>query len=167
MENFQMLYWYWLVFGMILMLLELAVPSFTIFWFGLGALVVGILMMLVPGLSLTLQILVWIIASAAFVLFWFKVLKPRMIDKTTSGIAREALLGETAMVTRVPKGDRRGEIRFSVPMLGSDTWPFICDDEVTAGERVMVHDISGNTMVVKKVTSSSDNSAANQTTEES
>lgn len=151
MENFQMLYWYWLVFGMILMLLELAVPSFTIFWFGLGALVVGILMLLVPGLSLTLQILVWIIASAAFVLFWFKVMKPRMTDKTTSGIAREAVLGETAMVTRVPEGDRRGEIRFSVPMLGSDTWPFICDDEAAVGDRVAVREISGNTMLVKIV----------------
>ena len=151
MENFQMLYWYWLVFGMILMLLELAVPSFTIFWFGLGALAVGVLLLVAPDLSLTLQLLVWVIASAAFVLFWFKVLKPRMTDKTTSGIAREAVLGETAMVTRVPEGDRRGEIRFSVPMLGSDTWPFICDDEVTVGDRVAVRDISGNTMLVKIV----------------
>ncbi|TNF51901.1 MAG: NfeD family protein [Deltaproteobacteria bacterium] len=151
MDNFQMLYWYWLVFGMILILLELAIPSFTIFWFGLGALVVGLLLLLVPGLSLTLQVLVWVIASAAFVLFWFKVLKPRMTDKTTSGIAREAVLGETAMVTRVPEGDRRGEIRFSVPMLGSDIWPFICDDEVAVGDRVAVREISGNTMLVKIV----------------
>jgi membrane protein implicated in regulation of membrane protease activity len=151
MDNFQMLFWYWLVFGMILMLLELAVPSFTIFWFGLGALAVGVLLLVVPGLSLTLQVLVWIIASAAFVLFWFKVLKPRMTDKTTSGIAREAVLGETAMVTRVPEGDRRGEIRFSVPMLGSDTWSFICDDEVAVGDRVAVREISGNTMLVKIV----------------
>ena len=166
MEDFQMLYWYWLVFGMILILLELAVPSFTIFWFGLGALVVGFLLMLAPGISLTVQILIWIVASSAFVIFWFKVLKPRMTDRTNAGISREAVLGETAMVTRVPEGDRRGEMRFAVPMLGSDTWPFICVDEVAAGERVMVQDVSGNTMVVKKVTSSSDNSAANQTTEE-
>ena len=159
MEDFQMLYWYWLVFGMILILLELAVPSFTIFWFGLGALVVGVLMLLTPGISLTLQILIWIIASSAFVLFWFKVMKPRMTDRTNAGLSREAVLGETAMVTRIPEGDRRGEMRFSVPMLGSDTWPFICVDEVDVGERVMVQDVSGNTMVVKKVT--------NQNTEES
>lgn len=151
MEELQIVYWYWLVFGMILMLLELAVPSFTIFWFGLGALVVGLLLLVLPGLSLTMQILVWIIASAAFVIFWFKVLKPRMTDKTTSGISREAVLGETAMVTRAPEGDRRGEIRFSVPMLGSDTWPFICDDEVAVGDRVSVREISGNTMLVKLV----------------
>ena len=152
MEDFQILYWYWLAFGMILILLELAVPSFTILWFGLGALVVGVLLLLAPGISLTAQIMIWIIASAAFVLFWFKVLKPRMTDRTNAGISREAVLGETAMVTRTPEGDRRGEMRFSVPMLGSDTWPFICVDEVAVGERVMVQDVSGNTMVVKKVT---------------
>ena len=151
MEDFQILYWYWLVFGMILILLELAVPSFTIFWFGLGALVVGVFLLLVPGISLTAQIMIWIIASAAFVIFWFKVLKPRMTDRTNAGISREAVLGETAMVTRIPEGDRRGEMRFAVPILGSDTWPFICVDEVAVGERVMVQDVSGNTMMVKRV----------------
>lgn len=158
MEDFQMLYWYWLVFGMLLILLELMVPSFTIFWFGLGALVVGILMLIVPDISLTWQILIWIVASSAFVFFWFKVLKPKMTDRTTAGISREAVLGETAMVTRAPEGDRRGEMRFAVPMLGSDTWPFICVDEVAVGERVMVQDVAGNAMIVKKVT--------NQNTEE-
>lgn len=155
MDDFQVLYWYWLVFGMILVLLELAVPSFTIFWFGLGALVVGALLMLIPGLSLTWQILVWVLASTAFVLYWFRVLKPRMTDRTKAGISREAVLGETAMVTRLPEGDRRGEMRFSVPMLGSETWSFICADDVAVGDRVMVQDVSGNTMMVKKVVNQS------------
>jgi membrane protein implicated in regulation of membrane protease activity len=152
MDDFQILYWHWLVLGMILMLLELAVPSFTIFWFGLGALVVGALLLVAPGIILTGQILIWIIASCAFVLFWFKVIKPRMTDRTKAGISREAALGETGMVTRLPEGDRRGEMRFAVPMLGSDTWPFISVDDVVVGERVMVQDVSGNTMMVKKVT---------------
>ena len=123
----------------------------SLFFLGV-ALVVGLLLLLAPGTSLTVQILVWIVASSAFVIFWFKVLKPRMTDRTNAGISREAVLGETAMVTRVPEGDRRGEMRFAVPMLGSDTWSFICVDEVAVGERVMVQDVSGNTMMVKKVT---------------
>jgi membrane protein implicated in regulation of membrane protease activity len=152
MDGFQILYWHWLVFGMVLILLELAVPSFTIFWFGLGALVVGGLLMLVPGIGLTWQILVWMLGSTAFAIFWFRVLKPRMTDRTKAGIAREAVLGETAMVIRAPEGERRGELRFAVPVLGSDSWPFICIDEVSVGDRVMVQDVSGNTMMVKKVT---------------
>ena len=155
MGELKMLYWYWLVFGMLLILLELVVPSFTIFWFGLGALVVGLLLLLAPELSLTWQILIWVVASTAFVVFWFRVLKPKMTDRTKAGISREAVLGETAMVTRLPEGERRGEIRFSVPMLGSESWPFIAVDDVAVGDRVMVQDVSGNTMMVKKVTNQS------------
>jgi hypothetical protein len=35
-------------------------------------------------------------------------------------------------------------------MLGSDEWPFICDQGVSLGERVIVTDISGNTLIVEK-----------------
>lgn len=148
MESFKILYWHWLVFGMILMLLELAVPSFTIFWFGLGGLVVGVLLLLFAEMPLALQIFLWVIASVGFVLFWFRVLKPKMKDQTMAGISREAVLGETAMVIRKPEGDRRGQLRFAVPVLGSETWDFISDDLLEVGDRVMVKEVSGNTMVV-------------------
>ncbi|PLX78040.1 MAG: hypothetical protein C0614_08910 [Desulfuromonas sp.] len=156
MDGFKLLYWHWLVFGMLLMLLELVVPSFTIFWFGLGGLVVGLLLLLVD-ISLTWQIFLWIVASSGFALFWFKVLKPKMTDRTTAGIAREAVLGETAMVIGKPKGDRRGELRFAVPMLGSETWSFICSADVEVGERVIVREVSGNTMIVESMQRGSTN----------
>ena len=72
-----------------------------------------------------------------------------MTDKTMAGISREAVLGETAMVIRKPEGERRGEIRFSVPVLGSETWSFICSENVEVGDRVIVRDVSGNTMMVE------------------
>lgn len=148
MESFRLLYWHWLVFGMLLMLLELAVPSFTIFWFGLGGLVVAVLLLLLD-MSVTWQILLWVLASTGFAAFWFVVLKPRMADRTMAGISREAVLGETAMVVRKPDAGRRGELRFPVPMLGSETWSFICPAAVEVGDRVVVRDVSGNAMVVE------------------
>jgi membrane protein implicated in regulation of membrane protease activity len=154
MESFKILYWHWLVFGMILMLLELAVPSFTIFWFGLGGLVVGLLLLIFSDMAVAWQIFLWIIASGCFVAFWFKVLKPKMKDQTMAGISREAVLGETAMVIRKPEGERRGELRFAVPVLGSETWSFICNDPVDVGDRVIVKEVSGNTMVVATMQSS-------------
>lgn len=149
MESFKILYWHWLVFGMILMLLELVIPSFTIFWFGLGGVVIGLVLLAFADLPPTWQILLWIIASTGFVVFWFKVLKPRMKDETMAGISREAVLGETAMVIRKPEGERRGEIRFAVPVLGAETWNFICTQDVEVGDRVVVRDLSGNTMMVE------------------
>lgn len=141
-------YWHWLVLGMILIIAELFIPSFTIFWFGLGAMAVGGLLWLLPGLGLTMQLLLWAVFSALLTAFWFLVMKPRMVDKTRAGMSREALLGETGQVIRVPDGERRGLVRFTKPLLGSDEWSFICDEPVQIGDRVQIRDLSGNTLVV-------------------
>lgn len=141
-------YWHWLVFGMILIIAEIFIPSFTIVWFGLAALAVGGLTGLFPALSLTMQLLLWAIFSALLATFWFVVMKPRMLDKTRAGMSREALLGETGQVIRTPEGDRRGVVRFSKPLLGSDEWTFICDEPVQLGDRVQIRDVSGNTLLV-------------------
>lgn len=147
-DPMELHYWHWLVFGMVLIIAELFIPSFTIFWFGLGALAVGGLAWMVPTLGLTMQLLLWAIFSALLTAFWFLVMKPRMVDKTRAGMSREALLGETGQVIRTPEGDRRGVVRFSKPLLGSDEWSFICDESVRIGDRVQIRDVSGNTLVV-------------------
>ena len=141
-------YWHWLVFGMVLIIAELFIPSFTIFWFGLGALAVGGLLWLAPTLGLTAQLLLWAVFSALLTAFWFLFMKPRMQDKTRAGMSREALLGETGQVIREPDGERRGLVRFSTPLLGSDEWSFICDEPVRVGDRVQIRDVSGNTLIV-------------------
>ena len=73
-----------------------------------------------------------------------------MIDRTKAGISREAVLGEIGLVIKVPVEDNRGLMRFSVPLLGSDEWPFICKDQVAVGDRVAVSEVSGNTLIVEK-----------------
>lgn len=56
-------WWYWLVLGVGLMLSELVVPAFFLIWFGLGALLVGVLLLVLPELALAVQLLVWSLAS--------------------------------------------------------------------------------------------------------
>ncbi len=150
MEGFKLLYWHWIILGMVLILLELAITSFTIFWFGLGALVVAVILLFAPELSLAWQIFFWILASIAATLAWFKYLKPLMTDKTKAGIAREAVVGESGQVIKIPGDENRGTMQFAIPILGSDTWQFICQQEVSVGDRVYVKEISGNTMIVEK-----------------
>ena len=147
--DFQLLYWHWLVIGMLLIIGEIFVTSFTMFWFGLGGLVVALVLGLAPGLSLTWQLLIWAVSSAVFTLLLFKLVRPRMKDRTTAGIARESAIGESGQVIKAPAEGRRGVVRFTTPLLGSDEWPFICETPVEAGNRVFVKDISGNTLVVE------------------
>ena len=75
--DIQLLYWHWLVIGMLLVVAEIFIPSFTVLWFGLGALVVGLVEMVAP-MSMTTQILLWTVSSVLFAVGWFKVIKPKM-----------------------------------------------------------------------------------------
>lgn len=149
----QIAYWHWLVFGMLLIITEIFVPNFTIVWFGLAAIVVSGLMLIFPSISLTWQLFIWALASCAMTFLWFKYIKPRMVDRTHAGIARESILGQTGQVIKAPVDGRNGVLRFAVPMLGSDEWAFFCNEPVATGDRVVVKEISGNTLIVTPASS--------------
>ncbi|MED5525251.1 NfeD family protein [Gallaecimonas pentaromativorans] len=148
--EFELQYWHWLVFGMVLIIAEMFLASFTLFWFGLGALVVAGLMGVFPALPLPWQLVLWALSSIVFTLLWFRYLKPLMADKSKAGNASEAIKGEVGQVIVLPVDDKRGVVRFTTPLLGDDEWPFICRNTVALGDRVYVTDISGNTLIVEK-----------------
>ena len=145
-----LLYWLWIVFGVGLMVTEIFLGSFFIFWFGAAATFVGLLLVPFPELSQTTQIMIWAITSTAFALAWFKIIKPLNVDKTKAGLSREALVGEIGQVLKVPTGEKRGKVRFPAPLIGSDEWLIISQDELNIGDRVSVVDLSGNSLIVKK-----------------
>lgn len=149
--EFEILYWYWIVFGIGLMLLEIALPSFTALWFGAGAVIVGILLFLFPAMSTTTQLVLWTVMSSLLTWLWFKYLRPMAIDKTKAGLSREAIVGEVGQVLAPPVEHRRGTLRFPAPVLGSDEWSFICQEPLAAGDRVRVVDVSGNSLIVTRV----------------
>mgnify|MGYP003330145815 FL=1 len=149
--EFAFEYWQWIVFGIVLMLSEIFIGSFFIVWFGAAAVVVGLLVLPLPNMSGTAQLVIWAISSASFALAWFKLIKPLNIDKTKAGLSKEALLGEVGQVLQVPSGDKRGKVRFPAPVLGSDEWLIISHEAVSIGDRVSVVDLSGNALIVKKV----------------
>lgn len=150
----ELLYWHWLVLGIALMVLEIFLASFVVLWFGVGALAVGACLWLIPALSFAAQLSIWLVASSAMAVIWFRYFKPRMVDRTRAGVAREALIGEVGQVIKGPQDGRRGVVRFSVPLLGSDEWEFLCAEPVAAGERVVIREFSGNTLVVARAGSS-------------
>ncbi|GJM14128.1 MAG: membrane protein [Pseudohongiella sp.] len=149
--GFELLYWHWIVLGIILMLSEIFLGSFFIFWFGAAALSVGLAMLVVPTMSEAAQIIIWGVASLMFAVGWFKFIKPLSRDNTKAGLSREALLGQVGQVLDPPNGDKFGMLRFPAPLLGSDEWLIISQDELVPGDRVSVVDLSGNSLIVAKV----------------
>ncbi len=148
----ELAWWHWMVLGLGLGLVELVVPSFFIIWFGLGALLVGVAMLVAPGMAFSAQILLWTLASVLMTVLWFRVFR-HDDSKTRSGQANEAL-GEIGILVRAvePLGveSARGEVRFQKPVMGSDVWPCLADEAIAAGERVRVLAVDGQILKVGK-----------------
>lgn len=148
----ELVWWHWVVVGLVLGLIELFVPSFFIIWFGLGALLVGLALLGTPDMAFTSQILLWTVASMVMTALWFRVFR-KDGRKTRSGQADE-VVGEVGVLVRAvePLGvaSAHGEVRFQKPILGADVWPCLADEPIAAGERVRVLAVDGQLLKVGK-----------------
>ncbi len=142
-------WWHWIVGGIALMLAELAIPAFFIIWFGLGALLVGLLLLLLPDLSETTQLMFWTLTSIAMVVLWFRVFKPKF-DKTRSGSADGEAIGEIGLLVSAVAPFERGKVRLQRPVLGAEEWACLASEAIAAGERVRVVAVEGNYLKVAK-----------------
>ena len=140
-------WWHWAVAGIALILAELAVPAFVLVWFGLGALLVALAVAVFGLANLTGQLGLWLVASVAMVALWFKVFRPDA-HKTRVGMSAPAMIGEIGLLSSTVSPFARGEVRFQKPLLGSDVWPCIADEEIRSGERVKVLSVEGSLLKV-------------------
>jgi len=145
----EILWWHWAVGGIALILAELAVPSFVLVWFGLGALVVALFVAL-AGIGLTAQLLLWLVVSLALVAGWFRLFKPNM-HKTRIGMSDANVVGEVGVLVHDVAPFAKGQVRFQKPILGADVWECIADEAIRNGERVKVLDVEGSFLKVGRV----------------
>lgn len=146
-----MSYWLWMSAGIALMIVEIFIGSFFVFWFGLAAVLVGFVVLLVPQLAFAAQITIWALLSGALALIWFRYVKPLSRDRTKAGLSREALVGQVGQILKPPTDAARGTIRFPAPVLGSDEWQVLSEDPLVIGDRAHVTDLSGNALIVRKM----------------
>jgi membrane protein implicated in regulation of membrane protease activity len=144
-------WWHWVIAGFCLIGLELIIPSFTIIWFGLGALVVGFIVFVWSAIPVAGQIALWSVASICFTVLWFKYLKPKG-DRTHAGMSKEGIVGETGIIIRGTQDSYgRGVIRFRISVLGADEWGCYSDNALKVGDSVRVVDIEGQILKVEKI----------------
>jgi membrane protein implicated in regulation of membrane protease activity len=146
----DLLFWHWLVIGMVLVVAEMFVPTFFILWFGFGALVVGVVEIYAP-MPTSMQILVWTVSSVLFAFLWFKLIKPKMALNNRGPEAHQSAIGQSGLVTKLPTASTQGLIRFTTPVLDKDEWNFSCETEVNLGDRLCVENVDGNSLLVTKL----------------
>ena len=145
----KMEWWHWLVLGIGLVLAELAIPAFFVVWFGLGGLLVALVLFVAPGLSLTAQLALWTLASMGMVVLWFKVFKPSA-HKTRIGTSAGEVIGEIGLLVGPVAPFQRGKVRFQRPVLGAEEWVCLAEEDIRAGERVKVVAVEGSFLKVAR-----------------
>lgn len=144
----ELAWWHWWVLGMVLVGLEMTVPTFFLMWFGLGAILVGVVMLFAAP-NFAAQFVLWAASSMAMMGIWLKWFKNP--DRTRAGQAKEGVIGIAGLMTRPVTETDNGEILFQRPVLGADRWPVVADAPIEAGAKAKVVDVLGQTLKVQKI----------------
>ncbi len=143
----QILYWHWIVLGLLLVILEMLLPGFVLIWFGVGALLVGSLLYVIPEMSWQWQLLVFSIFSLTSVFAWRIWSKNNLTDDPESDILNQrgrALIGrETLLIEPIVNGVGRIQV--------DDTLWRVNGKDLENGKLVRVIDDKNATLKVEHV----------------
>ena len=134
--------WNWLIFGFILMALELAAPGVFMFWLGLAALLVGLLSFVFTP-SWQTQLLMFAVFSVAAVPLWRRFALKSAASKSNPFLNRrtDALVGREFTLEK-PIVDGTGTVRID------DTIWRVAGPDAPAGSRVRVVRADGASLTV-------------------
>jgi hypothetical protein len=135
--------WNWLIFGFILMALELTAPGVFLFWFGLAALLVGLLSFAIHP-SWQTQLLMFAVFAMAAVPIWRRLAaSPNRASMSNPFLNRRAaaLVGRVFTLER-PIVDGSGTVRID------DTVWRVAGPDAPAGSRVKVVQVDGANLTV-------------------
>jgi inner membrane protein len=135
--------WNWLIFGLILMILEAAAPGVFLFWLGLAALLVGLISFALH-LSWQVQLLMFAVFAVAAVPIWRRLAHPNgagWVTKPFLNRRADALVGRVFTLEK-PIIDGFGTVRVD------DTIWRVAGPDAPAGSRVRVVKADGANLTV-------------------
>jgi membrane protein implicated in regulation of membrane protease activity len=136
---------FWFIIGLGLFLLELVIPGFFIFFFGLGAWVTALVCLISePGINL--QIVIFAITSVLTLIGLRRIIQKKFFyskgDK--SGEVEDEFTGKEALAVSDFGGQQTGKVEFKGTM-----WRAESSDEIKAGQRVLIIKKENFTLIVK------------------
>jgi len=142
-------WWHWIVLGILFIILEMATGTFITLGFGIAAIAVGLLD-LVIGMNFLAQVIMWIILSIVFISVLFKYFKaqPTVSNTGQSDHGFDTL----GTVTKSIEAHGRGEVKFDHPVLGNTVWHAASDTYIELGDRVTIEEVNGQLIKVVPLT---------------
>jgi inner membrane protein len=138
----------WLLAGVLLMGLELLTPGFVVFFFGIGALMTGLLSLLIPGLSSSIlaQLLTWSAGSLLSLFIFRRFFKKIFSGKVIEDPGTDEFVGQTAEVLEPITRNNPGRISFQ-----GTTWKALtAGPDLAPGDRVTITKKDNLTFTVVK-----------------
>jgi membrane protein implicated in regulation of membrane protease activity len=139
----------WFIIGLIMLLIEFALPGLIIFFFGIGAWIVA-LSCYFFNISLNLQLLLFILSSTFLLLTLRKWLKSVFTGRSGSpeepAEKLEEFLGERAIVTKDIFPDSVGRVEFH-----GTQWNAVAGEAIPKGKHVEIIGKDNITFEVKPV----------------
>ena len=139
--------WSWMSLGVILMILELLVPGTFLIWFGLGAVLTGLSVFIFSGLSVSAQLLIFVIMSLICVAFgilvYAKIFGKNKEDDHNKKTGAHRYVGQHFTVIE-PIKNGRGKIS-----VGDSVWIATSNKDFKKGDEVTVIDVKGTQLIVE------------------
>ncbi|PWR24891.1 NfeD family protein [Zavarzinia aquatilis] len=141
----EVVFWYWYALAGVLLILEILAPGVLFLWLAIGGFVAGTLLLLLPGVDLVYQVLVFAIASALSLLAGQKWLRRRPPEALPGLNQRaDALVGtEAVLAEAIENGQGRAH-------LGGSSWR-VTGADLPAGTKVRVVAANGTSLKVERV----------------
>ncbi len=138
----------WIILGLVIMSMELFLPGFILLFFGLGAVLTGLLMVFMP-LGVNAQLVLFTVLSIGTLVSFRRYARGyftgRVSNKDISGAGMELHTGETAIVTEdILPNSPRGKVEFH-----GTAWNADADVEIKKGAKVTIIERHDLTLKVK------------------
>lgn len=144
LENAE--YWHWWAASLVFLILEVVAPGFILIWFGASAFFVGAILLIAP-LDGQVQLAVWAVFSIVSIFAWraYRKKYPADIKPNTLNKRGQDYIGRRFTLTDdVTNG--YGKIK-----VDDSTWKVALDDDLKAGDTIIVTDIDGTILKAEKV----------------
>ncbi|MDQ7085415.1 MAG: NfeD family protein [Sulfurovum sp.] len=142
--NETILWWHWIVFGVVLLIIEMNTGTFVTLGLGLAMMIVGLLDLFMD-LSFITEIIIFSVCSILFFVTWKRWLKTPTV--TSIGQSNHTFDTLGTVSSEILK-HQKGRVTFDTPVLGTSTWIATSDETLSENTRIKIVDIKGQLMLV-------------------
>ena len=140
-------FWHWWILACLMLVLEMVLPGIIFLWLSVAAAAVGLVVLLVPDISVEIQLIAFGVFSVLSFVIGRRFFRPGISGANEQDVssASSSLVGKTTVLT---EKTTNGRVRQSV--YGS-SWVLKSDEDLAKGQKVRVCGIEGSMLLIEAV----------------